>query len=413
VALLPKGTRGQSVQARLRLHYGDVASLMGEERVAAFVAALIDKGGAGMIRQQIADAFDRLQAQVSFSADGQTLAVAITTKRARLPEVIALVGRLLREPAFAAAPLEEVRQQQLTAIESQRKEPAALVRNRVERHGNPYPRGDLRHVPSFDELEQDVRAVTLARVAAFHRRFYSAGSGEFAAVGDMDAAAVRQALTTAFAHWRQPAAGALAYVRVPRPLVAVAPARLVELTPDKQNANLSGALRLPVSDSHPDYPALLLANAIFGSGGSSRLWQRIREGEGLSYDVRSGVGWSLFDLNSPWTFSAIFAPQNQPRVETAFRDELARALRDGFTQQELDLVRTGLLSGRRLARAQDGVLASALTANLEVGRRFAYSQKIDEALQALTLAQVNAAWKKHIDADKLVFAWGGDFKAAP
>lgn len=413
VALLAKGARGQSVQARLRLHYGDVASLQNQDTVAAAVAALIDKGGAGLSRQQIADAFDGLQAQVAFGADGQTLNVAITTKRARLPKVIALVGRLLREPAFAAAPLEEVRLQALTAIEGRRKEPAALIRNRVGRHGNPYPRSDLRYVSTFDEAEQDVRAVTLARVADFHRRFYSAASGEFAAVGDMDTAAVRQALTSAFGSWGQPAAGALAYVRAPQPMVEVKPARFVELTPDKQNANLSGVLPLPLSDTHPDYPALMLANAIFGGGGSSRLWKRIREGEGLSYDVRSGVGWNSFDLNSPWTFSAIFAPQSQPRVESAFREELARALRDGFTQQELDTVRAGLLNARRLARAQDGVLATALAVNRELDRRFAYSQQIDDALQAASLAQVNAAWRRYIDPDKLVLAWGGDFKNAP
>lgn len=81
VALLPKGTRGQAVQARLRLHYGDVDSLKGQQTVAALAASLVEKGGAGMSRQQVADAFDRLQANVSFSGSGQTLNVAITTKR--------------------------------------------------------------------------------------------------------------------------------------------------------------------------------------------------------------------------------------------------------------------------------------------------------------------------------------------
>jgi zinc protease len=74
--------------------------------------------------------------------------------------VIELVGRLLREPAFPAEPLEEARRQWLTGIERQRKEPDALISNMLARHGNPYPRGDLRHAQSFDELEQDVKAVT-------------------------------------------------------------------------------------------------------------------------------------------------------------------------------------------------------------------------------------------------------------
>jgi len=412
VALLPKGTRGQAVQARLRLHYGDARSLMGQQTVAALAASLVDKGGAGLTRQQVADAFDRLQAEVSFSGNGQTLTVRITTRRNRLPAVVELVGKLLRDPAYAPEPLEEARRQWLSGIERQRKEPDAVIANLLARHGNPYPRGDLRHARSFDEMEQDVKAVTPEQLKAFHRRFMSAGKGEFAAVGDLDAAAVKAALEAAFGGWRQPAAGALAFQRVPQPLVAVPPKRFVEITPDKANAHLQGMLALPISDRHPDYAALTLANDIFGSSTSSRLWTRIRETEGLSYDVRAMLDWSSIDDNTRWVVSAIFAPQNQPKVEAALREELARSLKDGFTQAELDQGRVGLLNTRRLSRAQDPAVAGALAQNLYLGRSFAFSQQVDDAMARLTLEQLNAAWRKYIDPDRLVLAWGGDFKPA-
>ena len=102
------------------------------------------KGGAGLSRQQIADQLDKLQAEVNFGSNGQALTAHITTRRQHLPAVIALVGRLLREPAFPAEPLEELRRQWLTGIERQRKEPEAVISNWLARHGNPYPRGDLR-----------------------------------------------------------------------------------------------------------------------------------------------------------------------------------------------------------------------------------------------------------------------------
>jgi zinc protease len=213
VALLPKGTRGRAVQARLRLRFGDVATLNGQDTVAGFVGALLDKGGAGMTRQQIADQFDRLQADVGFAAHGQAINVDITTRRDRLPAVIELVGKLLREPNFAAPALEEVRVQWLTGIERQKKEPDALIRNKLARYGNPYPRGDIRYEGTFEEDEQDVRAVTLAQVAAFHRRFYSAAYGEFSAAGDLDPAAVRQALTWPSATGSSPRGRAAVHAR--------------------------------------------------------------------------------------------------------------------------------------------------------------------------------------------------------
>ena len=410
LALLPKGTRGRAVQANLLLHFGDVNSLKGAETVAAFAGGLLDKGGAGLTRLQIADAFDRLQSSVSFGINEQTLAVAITSKREHLPAVIALVGKLLRQPAYTADGLQELRNQWLAGIQAQRQEPEAILANRLARHGNPYPRGDLRYAGTFDESEQDVKAVTLDRLRSFHRRFVSAATGEFSAVGDFDATAVQQALRQALGDWRQPAAGPQAYVRVPQPLVAAPPQRFVEGTPDKANAQFKAQMPLPLTDLSPDYAALAVANFIFGQGQDSRLWQRVRQKEGLSYGVGSGIAWSNTDANSMFSISAIFAPQNHAKVEAAVMEELARSLKDGYTQAELDAARSGLLNARRLGRAQDGVVAGRLAANLLLGRRFAISQQVDDAIAALTLEQVNAAWRQYVEPQKLVLGWAGDFK---
>jgi zinc protease len=187
----------------------------------------------------------------------------------------------------------------------------------------------------------------------------------------------------------------------------------MELTPDRANANLRGVLPMPLSDTDADYPALLMANYLFGAGGSSRLWKRIRESGGLSYDVRSVVDWNPDEANSTWNVSAIFAPQNQPRVEAALREELALSVKEGFTQKELDEARVGLLNLRRLSRAQDGNVASQLASDQRLGRRFAFAQQVDQAIEKLSLDQVNAAWRKYIDPARVVLAWGGDFKAAP
>jgi len=411
VGLLPKGTRGKAVQARLTLRFGDEKSLFGLDTVAAMAGATLDKGATGLTRQQISDGFDKLRAEVGFGVSGQNLSVGITTVRENLPAAILLVGQVLRGATFPVDAVEEARRQWLTGIESQRKEPAALIGNALARHGNPYPKGDLRYAETFDEAEAAVKAVQAAQLQAFHRRFLSAARGEFVAVGDFDAAAVNAALDKALGDWSRPAGGPLAYLRVPRPLLQPAPVRLVLNTPDKQNANLQAVLSLPINDNHPDYPALMAANHVFGSGGSSRLWDRIREKEGLSYDVGSYVQWNNFEANSGWVSTAIFAPQNQAKVETAWREELQRSLRDGFTQAELDQALKSLLSFRRLGRAQDGNVAGQLMNNLNLGRRFESSQRVDDALGRLTLAEVNAAWKKYIDPARFLIAWGGDFKA--
>ncbi len=406
LALLPKGTRGAAVHAALTLHFGDETSLFGQGEVAEAVAALLDKGTASMSRQQVQDRLDQLKTELSVSGGTGSVTLSLSSRKEHLASAIALVGDLLRRPAFAPEALDELKRQTLSSIEQQRKEPEVVAENALSRLADPYPRGDPRHARSFDEMIEDTNALSVDKVRAFHSRFYGAARAEFGAVGDMDAEEVRGAIQAALGDW----VGGAPFKRVPHPLVAVKPQRLLLATPDKQNATMLVRLSLPLSDSDPDYPALMLANHLLGSGGNSRLWKRIRETEGLSYDVRSGVAWSQFEPNSDWQASAIFAPQNRAKVEDAFREELARALKDGFSANELEEGRRGLLNFRRLSRAQDSTVAHALTNNLYLGRSFAISARVDAALAQLSVAQVNAALRKYIRPEALVTALAGDFK---
>jgi zinc protease len=197
---------------------------------------------------------------------------------------------------------------------------------------------------------------------------------------------------------------------VPFPPYAPPPARMAFRTPDKQNAVMQAILPLPLKEGDADYAALMMANYLLGNGGNSRLWLRIREKDGLSYDVRSTIGWDQYGTNSWWVASAIFAPANRARVEAAFTEEVQRALKDGFTAKELDEGKQGLLNFRTLSRAQDRNVAGAWARNLDLGRTFAFSAAVDAQLKALTLAQVNAALRKYIEPAKFVIGFAGDFK---
>jgi len=388
------------------LRFGDEKSLFGLGEVPDFAAALLNKGTRTMSREQFQDRLDQLKTEMSVNSSPGQVSVGLVSRRETLPAAIALVGEMLRTPVFPADALDETRRGALAGIEQQRKQPEAVAENALSRAGNPYPRGDVRYARSFDEMVADVNAVTVEKVRDFHTRFYGAKRGEFAAVGDMDAAAVRKALEAAVGDWN---AGA-AFTRVPQPIVPSKPDRLMLAVPDNQNATMMIHQDVPLSDNDADYPALMMANYLLGGGGNSRLWKRIREGEGLSYDVRSQVEWGSSEPHSEWIATAIFAPQNQPKVEKAFKEEVARALKDGFTAQELAEGQRGLLNYRRLSRAQDGSIAAGWARNLYLGRTFKRSAEVDAQLAKLTVDDVNAALRKYVLPDTAVAAFAGDFK---
>lgn len=406
VSLLPKASRGEVVNAQLSLRLGDEQSLKGQSTVGELLGAMFDKGTAELTRQQLQDRLTALKAEVQIGGSAENLVVSLMTTRENLPATIELVGQMLRQPSLPADGLQEVRRQVISSIEQSRKEPEVIVDDALDRHGNPYPAGDVRYARTFDETIAQVNAVTVEQLKAFHQRFVGASRGQFAAVGAMDVPAVRAALDKAFAGW----GSGVAFNRVPRPLVAAPPTRLAFETPDKQNATMVVRLPLPLKELDPEQAPLMVANFAFGSGGNSRLWKRIRETEGLSYDVRSSLSWNPLDANTGWQASAIFAPQNRAKVEAAFKEEAERALKSGFTAAEIEQAKAGLLNFRRLSRAQDGNLAAGLANNDYLDRKFTVAQQLDDAIAAVTSEQATAAWRKYIDPQRFVSAVAGDFK---
>ncbi|HVG05618.1 MAG TPA: insulinase family protein, partial [Burkholderiaceae bacterium] len=111
-----------------------------------------------------------------------------------------------------------------------------------------------------------------------------------------------------------------------------------------------------------------------------------------------------------WTLGAIMAPQNVAKAEQALRDEIERARKEGFTAKEVEDAKKGTLQERATNRSQDQVLAGAWTANMDLGRTFAFSKQFEERLRAVTVDQVNAAFRKYIDPARMTFAIAGDAK---
>jgi zinc protease len=405
VALLPKRTRGQTVQLNLRLHQGDERALLGRDTEGSLAASMLSRGTAKHTRQQIADALDAYRARLSISGDATGTDVRGLTVRDKLPDTLRLAAEILREPSFPAAEFDKLKRERVTDIEARRSDPEDVASRALGRYGNPYPDDDVRYVPTADEEVKRIEAAKLDAVKDFYTRFAGGTHAELALVGDFDPAAVKPLLEELFGTWRSTAP----YRRVPKPLIVKRAMEIREETPDKANAVLAGELALSINDTSPDFPALRIANYVLGGSPSSRLWERIRQREGLSYGVYSSLEPNSFEPNTPLTVEAIFAPENLSRLRTALTEELARAVRDGFTDQEVADAKKALLQERALARAQDSGLARDLTRQAYLGRTFAYAEEVDTKIAKVSTAEVNTALRKYVRANAFVDVYAGDF----
>jgi zinc protease len=410
VALIPKRTRGHSIRLRLTLRYGTPGNLQGFNTAAEVLPSLMVRGAGDLTRQDIQDKLDLLKSTLAQSGSAGEMTFTLETRRESLHEVLALLGTILRKPTLPEDELEIIRNSMVSSYKQQLTDPMSLARNAVSRRLSDYPPEDVRYVASIPEQVSRWESVTRGDAATLYSEFLGGQNGELAIVGDFDVDEALPDLEALVAGWTTPTP----YERISKTGdVDVGDRRDAILTPDKDNAVYLAGTVLPISDTHPDYPALLMGNYILGSSGlASRLGDRVRQKEGLSYGVGSFISASAIDSRGTLLLYAITNPANVAKVETAMREELARLIAEGVTQEELDAARTGYIQNQIVERAEDSKLAQLLADNTHAGRTMAYYSDLERLLLALTPADVQRALETHVGLDQIGVVVAGDFNKA-
>ncbi len=408
-ALLSKKTKGQTVSAALTLRFGTEASLTNLGAVPSLTGSMLMRGSTSHSRQQLKDAFDQMKAQVNINGGAESARVNITADREHLPAVLKLVAEVLRQPAFPAEELATLRDGEITGLDQSKSEPQTLAVIELQSYISPFAKDHPRAAHTPDESIADLKKATPADLKAFHDGFYGADNATLAVVGDFDAKEIQALTSQLFGEWKS----GQAFARIHAQRKDVQALNKSIETPDKAQAFFIAAETMPMKDSDPDYAAFLIANQMLGGGAlKSRLADRIRQKEGLSYGVGSQFQADPLDPVANWFAFAIYAPENVVKLEAAFQDELKKALTDGYTSEELAFAKNAWQQGRSVGRTQDGAVAGQLSTNMFLGRTMAFDESLEKQVQALTLDQVNAAFRKHFSQDKVSIVKAGDFAKA-
>lgn len=402
VALLPKKTRGETVVVRAQFRFGNYESRSNTRAIAALMSAMLERGTTTMTREQINDAFTKLQVEGDI---GQ-----FTTTREHLPQALKLMGELWTQSAMPEKDFEELKAEFANDVQSRMDDPRVLARDAITEHFNHYDKNDPRYRLTSKELKAAIEKTTLDEVKNFYNTQYGIGRGEISIVGDFDAAAVRAQLEELL----KEKVSQVPYERIIREHFDTPATRIIIDTPDKENATLVARFDFAHNKSDPDSDAMLLANWIFGgsTGLSNRLMMRLRQKDGLSYGVGSSVNIPAFGNAASWNMQAILAPQNLRKAEVALYEEIDRVLKDGFTQQELDEAKKGFIEYRAVNRSQDNLIAYHWVNMMNEGEDWSEAQKRDENVRNMTLEQVNAAFRKMVNRNALTVVLAGDQKKA-
>ena len=360
--------------------------------LASLAFYMLDEGSQQHTATQQAEQLERLGAvmEKQIRLEHATLSLRSLSNEALFDPALALFIDLVARPAFTADALAKIKSQLLRHNASREQNPRFRARSEAFRHmfsGHPYgnPSGST---------QQGIEQVTPEDLRRFHQRAYCGSNLNIVVVGDLSLAqaqAVSQQISQALPEgWSA------------IELAAAAPATGTTLSVEQPGASSVVLIALPVSvpANHPQYPALVLASEVLGSGIASRLMNELRLRRGLTYGIYTRVNaWSAGGLfSAEWDIAPEYVEGSQVLVETLLREFIEQ----GPTQAELQVARKQLAGQLLRDVAQNKLLAALLTQITQQRQPADFLGSCIERLARLTPADVRAVMQRQLDLSQAV-----------
>jgi len=318
--------------------------------------------------------------------------------------MLELLADMLRRPTFPEEELEKVRILRLGELAQAQEDTFLRAYEGLSRLI--YPAGHPHHRCPLAERRAGLEALGRDALVRAHRELFGPASLVLALVGDFDAAAVAAQLAELLAGWEGGTAAPPAIARLGPAEGGAGEVR--DSMPDKPNLDVvlghAGGLRR----RDDDFLAAVLGNSVLGhSTLSSRLGQRLRDREGLTYGVISRFfGASLVD--GPWAVTFSVSRANLDRAVASARDEIERLLADGPEEAEMADERAAMAGSYRVALATPGGVARELARLARHGLPVSEIDTLPETVLATPTAAVREALRRHVDPTRLALAVAGD-----
>ncbi len=328
------------------------------------------------------------------TGSAETLGIALDALAEDAELAMDWLAELLLEPAFTGERLHWIRQQAAAELEGLLDQPDFRTgRAYLQQlyHPHPYSRPLQGSRADLDRIES-------ADCRAFYRSAQAWG-GCLVVVGDIDESAALKHLQDR--------------LDADFPKQTATPPAVPDITgsDDLRRELVVGGRdqahlflgHLTVPRAHPDRIPLELAGVMLGAGPgmAGRLPFRIREQEGLAYavDIATAAGAGLEP--GRLTIYVATSPDQVAQAERAAREELARALGDGFSDDEFESARSFLLGRepfrRETLRQRADRLAEAEVYGLPSDR----AGWIESVLRDLDRPTVEAALRRWVRPDDL------------
>lgn len=330
------------------------------------------------------------------STDPDRLLISGNTLATGVPRLLEILADVLEHANYPKGEVATERERIADRIQVMRSQPGHLARVALLRRmygSHPY----AVQTPSPEEV-RDVRPGGLRKL---HGDRVVPNGATLVVVGDINADRTIDQVEAALVGWT---GGGKPVVLPPIPALKSGPIDLVD-RPGSVQSSMRVALPA-VGRTHPDFPALQLANLIFGGYFSSRWTENIREDKGYTYGPHSGVEHSI--AGSALVLSAEVATDVTAPALLETWYELGRLATVAPKNDELEQARQYVIGSLLLGMSTQAGLASLASTYAGYGLRLDYLVPYAADLAKATRDDVAAAAAKYLAPAKAATVILGD-----
>lgn len=378
---------------------GASADPPGQEGLATLTARALLEGTAMMDGAELTERAERLGASLDASAGWDSAIVRLTALSTRLPTALALMGEVLKAPAFPAREVERLKAERLAEILQLRAEPRGLADEMFDHFAyderSRYALPDGGTEASVGRLDREVTATF------FGARYRPAGATLIIA-GDISADDAERLASETFGSWRGDA---------PAPAIIIDTARqrsravhIVAKSDAPQSELRIGHRGLP--RTHPDYYDVVVMNALLGGLFSSRINLNLREAHAYTYGAFSDYDWRR--QAGPFSVSTAVKTDVTDAAIREVLHEIDRMRAEAVSADELSLA-TSYLDGVFPIRFETtAAIASALATLVVYHLPDDYYDTYRARIRGVTSDRVLEAARRHVDPSALQIVVVGD-----
>ena len=398
-ALFPTTTRDDKTYATLSVNFGTAQSLMNKSEIIDLTAYLLLRASKKYSLQDITDKTIEVSGMASASASDNGMVIQISAKKEQFEHYFNYMLSVMKNPAFEQTQFDLIKSQSLSSLERPYTEPSTVSALTIARLIEKYPPGDLRYHFEPELAKTQLKNADVAQVKQLYKDFFAMNHAQIAVTGDYDAKKMLKLIQKEFSNWN----GQQSYQHLIDDYFEYPAQKVHALAEQREFGSYQALQTFPLGSDHPDTIAMMVFDYILGESQlSSRLGQELREKNALVYGFGSSIQLSDWDQSGALSITANYTAGKSAEVSRSVHKVLQELLEKGVTEQEVEAAKADIMKKKMTSLEDERRIHGMLVPQLERGRNMLYSQKRNQILADLTVADVNAAIKKYIKPDQLV-----------